>query len=220
MDLEQHRSDASIQSLGSSSDLIIDAFVEKFLAQNFPKDVRILDVGCGQGHLLGKIKAHGYENLTGCDYTDFSDRGMPFHFFQQDCNQPFPSDLGAFDIILSSEVIEHLENPWQFIRHLKAQLKEGGTLMLSTPNPESLLSLLSLTLKGYYSSFGPREYPAHITPVCVWEMGNILTQAKFEAFHFHFIPNGRMPGSALRWNQVFPFLSGKRFSDNYLVMAK
>jgi SAM-dependent methyltransferase len=42
-----------------------------------------------------------------------------------------------FDSIVAGELIEHLENPYQFLRSLHGVLAEGGRVILSTPNPVS-----------------------------------------------------------------------------------
>ncbi len=41
----------------------------------------------------------------------------------------------TFDSIVCGELIEHLENPYAFLRSLHALLEDDGTLVLSTPNP-------------------------------------------------------------------------------------
>ena len=44
-------------------------------------------------------------------------------------------DSRRFDTIVAGELIEHLEDPYAFLRSLRAHLNEGGRVILSTPNP-------------------------------------------------------------------------------------
>jgi SAM-dependent methyltransferase len=40
-----------------------------------------------------------------------------------------------FDVIVAGEIIEHLDNPGQFLQNMRRHLRENGTLVISTPNP-------------------------------------------------------------------------------------
>lgn len=58
------------------------------------------------------------------------------------------------DAILAGELIEHLEDPLSFLRNIHDALPKGGELVLSTPNPNSLIErFLTLTLsrRFYYT---------------------------------------------------------------------
>ncbi len=58
---------------------------------------------------------------------------MPFEdFFQK-------PDLPQFDIVTFFEVIEHLDNPLDFIQNVKKVLKPDGRIVLSTPSRERML---------------------------------------------------------------------------------
>lgn len=88
-----------------------DAAVRPFVSQHS----RILDFGCGPNPLLKIIlEREGYT-------VEIYDK----HFFVH----PFE---GKFDMIISTEVIEHIYNPLEQIQNLKLHLKTGGCISLKT----------------------------------------------------------------------------------------
>ncbi|MEQ6389940.1 methyltransferase domain-containing protein [Bacillaceae bacterium S4-13-58] len=58
----------------------------------------------------------------------------PFKLSCGSCNRPTPSNkLGTFDLIVSFEIIEHVEVEGQFLKNIYKILNTGGTLILLTP---------------------------------------------------------------------------------------
>ena len=59
--------------------------------------------------------------------------GVPIQFRQQDLGSPVPQELwGQFDLVLCSEVIEHVPNDDMVLRNLHALAAPGGTVVLTT----------------------------------------------------------------------------------------
>lgn len=221
MDIQLQRKNASLVSKGTSSNEIVNAIISQIEQISTPF-TNILDIGCGTGDLLLKVKAKFPKlELHGADYTDFSGlSNFDINFRQVDCNNDFSSNFQTYDVITCSEVIEHLENGRHFLRQLSKLLNPNGTLILTTPNTESLTSILSFIFKGYHSAFGPKEYPAHINSFSEYEMKNMIREiSEIDFFEIHYIPNGRVPGTPLKWHSFTPIRS-KRFSDNFLVVVK
>ncbi|MCF8060057.1 MAG: class I SAM-dependent methyltransferase [Bacteriovoracaceae bacterium] len=218
-EIDAFRKKASLESAGSSSDKILDSFIEK-ISRYMSGEMSLIDIGCGQGSLLRKVhNLFPKASLTGVDYTNFEDYSFPF--FQHDCNKDFSSNFSEYDIVLASEVIEHLENPRHFLRQLTKITRSGGYIIISTPNLESITSLISFIIRGYHSAFGGRSYPAHITPVGVHDLTNMINEINgLNLLEIEFVANGRMPGISILWQNIIPFLIGKRFSDNYVVVIK
>lgn len=100
-----------------------------------PKNVRLLDIGCGFGETLG------YHRSRGCDaYGVEVDENIrrvaeAFHFNVH--VGPFDPDMydtGFFDYVTMDQVMEHVTDPLETLRGIARILKPGGAVILSTPN--------------------------------------------------------------------------------------
>jgi SAM-dependent methyltransferase len=103
---------------------------------------RLLDVGCGDGHLLALVQAeapfplelHGVE-LNATAGAEASRRGVQVHHGRvEDVTLP----PAAYDLIVMNQLIEHVPDPTAVLRHIRAALAPGGHLFLETPNLDSL----------------------------------------------------------------------------------
>jgi 2-polyprenyl-3-methyl-5-hydroxy-6-metoxy-1,4-benzoquinol methylase len=128
----------------------------------------ILDLGCGNGHLVNHLIKQGY-NAYG---TDASKNGItvarqehPDRFFVQDLSTgQLPDELRAlqFDTIISTEVIEHLYDPEGFIDFCKQSLQKNGEIIISTPYHGYFKNLLLSILDLWDLHLGPRWHGGHI----------------------------------------------------------
>lgn len=88
----------------------------------------VLEVGCGRGRLLEYLQARGHE-VHGLELQPQSAA-----FIQQaDLSQPWPLTR-QYDVVIASEVIEHIVDTDGFLEQCHAALRPGGTLFLTTPN--------------------------------------------------------------------------------------
>jgi SAM-dependent methyltransferase len=149
---------------------------------------RLLDAPCGDGTISRLAQSLGYE-VWGCDIQPIvPPKGIRFQV--ADLNQSLPYIGGRFDVVLSIEGIEHLEQPARCIQEFARVLKPGGVLVLSTPNINNVQSRLHFLLSGHFSGFKtltrralePRkEYPHwHITLPYLPTLLYLLTQNGFE----------------------------------------
>ncbi|MBW7924901.1 MAG: methyltransferase domain-containing protein, partial [Burkholderiaceae bacterium] len=78
---------------------------------------------------------------------------------------------GQFDAVIGMEVIEHVENPWEYLRLLKRMAKSGGLIVVTTPNVESWASRWNYLLTGRLTHFEDGDYigSGHINPISSWE---------------------------------------------------
>jgi SAM-dependent methyltransferase len=104
---------------------------------------KALDMGARAGLQTRWLRERGYQ-VTSIDVEPMFDECL-----RVDANQRLPFDDASFDLIWSSEVIEHLENPEFALAELRRVTKPGGLLVLTTPNSYAwlfrLVALFGLT---------------------------------------------------------------------------
>jgi SAM-dependent methyltransferase len=115
----------------------LEEFLDE-LAQAAPGR-RLLDVGCGEGHLVEAACDRGWLargiDLSGPAVELCAERGLPVSrtdFFSPEL------DGSRYDAIVMSELIEHVPRPRRFVARAASLLDDGGILYLTTPNFASL----------------------------------------------------------------------------------
>jgi len=220
--LEEQRLHAAEASGGISSEVIYDRILS--VIGDYDLRGRALDYGAGIGNFTRKLFASGrFEQIDGADILPRPEN-LPsaISWHRLDLNDADAIPAGSFDLVIAAEVIEHLENPRQVAREWLRILNPGGTLILSTPNNESIRSLMALLVRGHYVAFLDSCYPAHITALLRKDLMRILTEAGFFDVRFHFTNHGGLPKlPAVSWQRVsLGLFKGCRFSDNVIATAK
>jgi len=143
--------------------------------EKFRKNNKMLDVGCGPGLFLIEAKKRGWE-VYGTEFTDkqlayLKDKGINT-LKGKLTNNSFED--GLFDVIISSEVIEHINNPVEEMQQFHRLLRKGGVVYITTPNFNALERYL---LKGDYEII---EYPEHLSYYTPTTINLLLTNNGFE----------------------------------------
>ena len=122
---------------------------------------KVLDDGCGDNYLLHRLALMGKE-VWGVDtshegllagqmecskYRDKYSTGDPKLVQATGLELPFKN--GQFDMVILTEVLEHVDQPEMLLVNIKRVLAPSGSLILSTPNRQSV---------GYRDSHHVYEY--------------------------------------------------------------
>lgn len=158
------------------------------------KDAKILDFGCGEGALSQRLYDIGQsrkKDTAGWEITSVDLNAEDFKantkFIQLDFNNKemvngFIADHeGKYDLVLGIEVIEHVENPWEYLRSLKRLTKYRGWIIVSTPNITSWYSRVQFFFFGRFHQFGDgdRHY-GHINPIAADELRYIVEKCNMK----------------------------------------
>ena len=107
------------------------------------QNLRIVDLGCGEGSLVEEFRAQGY-NMTGVDFNYQSDSVKMGSILD------VPHESNSVDIVLCLDVIEHLSlmDQEKAISEIHRILKPGGVFYATIPNLAHLASRLSFLVRG------------------------------------------------------------------------
>jgi len=110
-------------------------------AAKLPANARILEVGCGDGALLGVLFIELGVSVCGVDTNEvglaqarkmFADKRLVGSFqHTTGYNTKLPDS--SFDIVVCSDVIEHVDNPNAMLVEIRRLLIPGGRLIITTP---------------------------------------------------------------------------------------
>ena len=149
--------------------------------------LRILDVGCGGGLLTEPLQRLG-ANVTGLDASAEAIKAAKDHALIMGLDIEYrigdlsiiPDELNQFDVVIASEVIEHVPDPQSFIQEIYKLTKPGGKLIITTLN-RSILSLLGAKIFAEYFlkivPVGTHDWRKFIKPS---ELNSMLTNAQFK----------------------------------------
>lgn len=151
---------------------------------NLNSNRKVLDLGCGQGHITNKIKeVYPTFELYGLDYSisaiDFANtKYKGIDFIVANAFYP-PYEDEFFDIIICNNLWEHVPDPLSLLKSISRILKTNGLIIISTPSRYRLTNLLR-TVMGKPIKFISN---LHITEYSIGQVKEQLKSGGFEIQH-------------------------------------
>lgn len=132
----------------------------KEIARTLSSGGECLDCGAGDGYWYTRLEREiglTCERYRGIEWEEglaksASMRGI--HVVRGDLNRHIPFEDGQFSCVFALSVLEHLLNPCRFMQEGHRVLKQGGRLVILTPNISTYFTA-ALILLGRMPSSGP-----------------------------------------------------------------
>lgn len=191
-----------------------NVLINLYLLNNYMKkdDFTLVDAGCGNGSNLSAIIArYPYAKFVGIDNykpdLEIAKKTLDnkADFLFGDCLD-MKLDSKTVDIVLSNQVIEHINDYGKYISEIKRILKDKGLFIISTPN---FLHPRNVLLKLFFQkpimrwennkNLPPDEYRGHIKEFFEDELISLLEKNNFKLLESQPI----LPKPTLKGNFTF-----------------
>lgn len=207
------------QSKGISANEILRMVVRALDERNI-RGGTFADVGCGAGNLYHYVRDR-FDRYIGVDAVRYEDFPAQAEFRRLDLDSgKIPLAESSCDVVAAVEVIEHLENPRDFMRKLVALAAPGGWVIVTTPNQLSLLSLATLLLKQRFQAFQDVHYPTHLTALLEVDLRRIAAECGLANVAVQYSCSGRVPLTAKHYPGWISRQWPRSFSENVLVIGQ
>ena len=186
------------------------AYIEKLILRDFPAPARVVELGAAPGDQIARLATLGYVT-TSVDLGEAPDAwsdGQPGRMTNllrssgvaevvwnlEEVPYPLPDD--SFDVVLLTEVYEHLRDyPVRVLQESRRILRPGGRLYLTTPNAAYVVTRLRALVGRSVGSplpdwIGGLPHARHAREYTFGEMATLieyagLTVVSSESRHFH-----------------------------------
>lgn len=152
-------------------------------------DHTVIDVGCGDGALIHFCARQGAEvifidrNAGALARTRAKIEASParaFRAIESDCD-PIPLDDDSGDLVICTEVLEHVPDPRAFLRELIRVTRPGGQLLVTVPDSRSEQLVAATAPPQYF------QEPNHIRVFEAGEFRRLVEEAGLEIESHRFV---------------------------------
>jgi 2-polyprenyl-3-methyl-5-hydroxy-6-metoxy-1,4-benzoquinol methylase len=174
----------------SAESLEAHTYLLPALKRLLPKGtLTILDVGCGNGYVTSQIASMGH-TVVGVDASEdgiaIAKEAYPNARFEvHSAYDDLRNVIEAVDIVISSEVIEHLYRPRLLVDNVFTILRPGGLLFLTTPYHGYLKNLVLSLTNSWDNHFHVDREGGHIKFFSERTLSRMLYDCGFENVTYH-----------------------------------
>ena len=186
--------------------------VERIISDRLAPGSCVLDIAAGAGAFTRRLLDTGMSVLA--NDADASNWGVEeVELSNADLNGDFAEQFAncGIDAIAAIEVIEHLENPREFLRRCLDIVPAGGVMIVTTPNVTSAASRAMFLRSGrtvFFAGDGPCKGD-HITPLPWWLLSQHAESAGWEVLETTFAGRYGNLGLKVRASRFFARMFGR-----------
>lgn len=155
-------------------------------------DLSVLDVGGATGNLGYALKDSNFKTKVVVDIVEScrepaESKGCKFYCANVDTDG-LPFDESTFDLVVALDLIEHIIDPEKFARECYRVLKNGGFVLINTPNIQFWRHLHSLVVDGVFPhTSGDKEvyHGGHVAFYNLRDLITIFSKAGFKSHQMH-----------------------------------
>lgn len=145
-----------------------------------PRNVKVLDIGCGTGQNLAYHQKRGCEALgieaDGNVLAIAARHGLKITNGVFDGSQ---FELSYFDYVTLDQVAEHVTDPLRLMRGVHRVLKHGGIAVVTTPNPDSFgARLYGRRWLNWHTPYHMQFYTRRSMAILAQQAGLVLAEAR------------------------------------------
>jgi len=202
--------------------VIQSAVLNRVSALGLAPKSKVLDAPCGgTAALTLALRDRGFD-ATGADIDPEAAMALGNDFVKANLDGALPWPDQTFDLVISTEGIEHLENHYSFLREVNRVLKPGGTLILTTPNITALRSRVRFLGSGFFGRDArplneTQRHPLHHIGLATFsELRYELHVSGFhlkEARHTHIKPISYLYSVYVPWIWLYTLVAFRKEKD-------
>ena len=160
---------------------------------DYSNQYRILDLGCGNGYVSACLSEK--HDVVGIDHAWDSivsaERKYKEPKFYIRSEYDDLSGLGMFDVIFTTEFIQHVPDPLRMLENAQSILKKDGKIIISTPYHGYLKNCAISLFNGWDKHFHPLNVDGQIKFFSKNTIYDALFKAGFSSPRFYGV--GRVP---------------------------